>query len=115
MEAGDGRVAKFRLTADAARARVRALAAESASTANLIWTEHIEQQMEKRGIDADAVLRILRNGDIEGEPEEGKRPGDWKVKLTLKMATGRFAGVVTAIIGNGSSLVLITTEWEDRR
>lgn len=108
------KVAKFRLTAALARQRVQALAAETAGTANLIWTDHIHEQMNKRDIDSDAVLRILRNGDIESEPEEGINPGDWKVKLTLKMATGRVAGVVAALTKD-SRLVLITTEWEDHR
>jgi len=85
----------------AARERVQALAAESASTADLVWTDHIQEQMAKRDINSDAVLGILRKGDIEGEPEEGSKPGDWKVKLTLKMGTGRVAGVVAAITRDG--------------
>lgn len=111
---GDGKVAKFRLTAAMARQRVRELAAESAATAALEWTNHIEERMAERDIDADAVLRILRKGDIEGEPEEGAKPGDWKIKITLKMATGRVAGVVAALTQEGR-LVLITAQWEDPR
>src|ERR1700733_11875618 len=111
---GAGKGCSFKLSAEAALKRVRELADESAGTARIVWTNHIKEQMEKRGIDADAVLRILRKGDIEGEPSEGERPGDWKVKLTHKMATGRFAGVAAAITQRGC-LVLITTEWEDRR
>lgn len=104
----------MRLTAQVAKQRVRALATESAATSALVWTEHIQQRMAERGIDSDAVLRILRNGDIEGEPEEGAKPGDWKIKLTLKMATGRTAGVCMALTGRGQ-LILITAEWEDHR
>ena len=111
---GGGNVARFRLTAALARRRVQELAAEAASTANLIWTDHVQQQMAQRGIDSDAVLRILRSGDIESEPQEGNKPGDWKVKVTLKMATGRVAGVVAAITKD-DRLVIITTEWEDHR
>jgi predicted kinase len=114
QETGSRNVAKFKLTATVARQRVRELAAETTDTVKLVWTEHIQEQMEKRGIDSDAVLRILRNGDIEGDPLEGNKPGDWKIKLTLKMATGRVAGVVAAITRDGC-LVLITTEWEDHR
>lgn len=111
---GSGNVAKLRLTAKAALARVRALAAESAGTSSLVWTAHIQQQMAKRDIDSDAVLRILRDGNIESDPEEGNKPGDWKIKLTLKLATGRVAGVVAALT-HRDQLVLITTEWEDHR
>jgi Domain of unknown function (DUF4258) len=107
-------VAKLALTKTVARQRVRELAAERAGTDKLVWSTHIQEQMESRGIDSDAVLRILRNGDIEDDPLQGNKPGDWKVKLTLKMATGRVAGVVAAITQD-NRLVLITAEWEDHR
>lgn len=115
MQGSDGKnVCKFKLTAAAAQQRVRQLADESAHTTALVWTDHIKEQMESRDIDSDAVLRILRKGDIETEPEEGNKPGDWKIKVTHKMATGRVAAVVAAITRDGH-LVLITTEWEDHR
>jgi hypothetical protein len=104
-------VVKLRLTAGAAKQRVRELAQ---TTGNLVWTEHIQQRMAERGIDSDAVLRILRTGDVEEEPEEAKKPGDWKIKLVRMMGTGRVAGVVTVLVQT-SRLVLVTTEWEDRR
>lgn len=107
-------MAKFRLTRAKARERVRELSAESTHTDRLIWTEHIQHRMEKRDIDSDAVLRILRQGDIDEDPCEGEKPGDWKVKLTLKMQTGRVAGVVAAITRD-DRLVLITAEWEDQQ
>lgn len=93
------------------RDRIRELAQDSK---NIIWTHHIQQRMESRGLDADAVLRILRTGDPEGEPEEGMKAGDWKIKLTRKMRTGRIAGVVTAVIQD-RRLILLTAEWEDQR
>jgi hypothetical protein len=104
-------VAQFRLTAAMARKRGRELAAD---TGNLIWTDHMQERMAQRGIDAGAVLRILRHGDVEEDPEEAKKPGDWKIKLTRIMASGRTAGIVTVLIEN-SRLVLVTAEWEDRR
>lgn len=113
-ESPGSKLAKFALTKTVARQRVRDLAAESTYTAKLVWTTHIQEQMESRSIDSDAVLRILRNGDVEDAPLEGNKSGDWKVKLTLKMATGRVAGVVAAITQD-NRLVLITTEWEDHR
>jgi hypothetical protein len=107
-------VAKFTLTRAKAKERVRALSEKSARTAKLIWTEHIQQRMETRGIDSDAVLRILRQGDIDDDPSEGENPGDWKIKLVLKLPTGRVAGVV-AVITRNDCLVLITAEWEDHQ
>jgi hypothetical protein len=112
MEQQSGsKVVKFRLSAAKAQQRVRELAANSG---NLVWTEHIEQRMAERGIDSDAVLRILRTGDVEDEPQKTRKAGDWKFKVVRKMNSGRVAGVVTVIAQN-SRLVLVTTEWEDRR
>jgi hypothetical protein len=111
QESRQRKVVKFRLTAAMAQQRVRELAQRSS---NLVWTDHIKERMSERGIDSDAVLRILRSGDVEEEPQEAKRPGDWKIKLVRAMNTGRAAGVVTVLVEN-SRLVLITAEWEDRR
>ncbi len=94
-----------------AQQRVRELAR---SSGNLVWTDHIKERMSERGIDSDAVLRILRSGDVEDEPQEARKAGDWKIKLVRVMNTGRAAGVVTVLVEN-SRLVLITAEWEDRR
>jgi FAD synthase len=99
-----------RLTAAQARQRMRELVVDSA---NLVWTDHIELRMAERGIDSNAVLQILRTGDVDDEPEESlESPGDWKSKVTRKMPTGRVAGVVVAIT-RLEELVLITAEWED--
>lgn len=111
---GGAKVAKFKLTRKVARDRVRALSAESTRTAKLIWTGHIQKRTKQRGIDSDAVLKILRQGDIDEEPCEGEKPGDWKVKLTFKMPTGRIAGVV-AVITRDDRLALVTAEWEDHQ
>ena len=105
-------MAAFRMTAASAREKIRGFAAESAGTDRLIWTDHIAERMSARGIDSDAVLRILRKGDIEGEPEPGKKSGDWKIEVTLKMATGRVAGIV-CVLTRDNRLVLMTAEWED--
>lgn len=104
-------VVEYRLMAMVAQRRVRELAK---NTSNLVWTDHIKERMEQRGIDSDAVLRILRDGDVEGEPIETNTPGDWKIKMARKMGNGRVAGVVTVLVQN-NRLVLKTAEWEDRR
>ena len=104
-------VVAYRLMAVVARRRVRELAR---NTSNLVWTDHIKERMEERGIDSEAVLRVLRDGDVEEEPTETNTPGDWKVKMVRKMGNGRVAGVVTVLVQN-NRLVLKTAEWEDRR
>jgi FAD synthase len=104
-------VVAYRLTAGVAQKRVRELALD---TSNLVWTSHIEERMEARGIDTDAVLRILREGDVEEEPCAGEKQGDWKIKVVRKMGNGRTAGVVTVLV-DCTRLILITAQWEDRR
>jgi hypothetical protein len=104
-------VVKYRLTAGVAQRRVRELAKD---TGNVVWTDHIKERMDERGLDSDAVLRILRGGDVEEEPTEADKPGDWKIKMVRRMATGRFAGVAT-VLTQDNRLVLTTAEWEDRR
>jgi hypothetical protein len=105
------KVVTHRLLAVQAQRRVRELAQD---TSNIVWTNHISERMEARGIDADAVLRILRDGDCEEPPVEAEVVGDWKLKMVRKLATGRFAGVALALTQD-DRLVLITAEWEDRR
>ena len=112
MEDGrDSRPSNVQLSVESARERVRELAKDSA---NLVWTNHICERMAERGIDSGAVLRILRQGDIDSLPEAQSKPGEWKVKLTRMMPTGRVAAVVTVIVRD-RRLILVTTEWEDRR
>jgi hypothetical protein len=110
-ESSPTKVSKLRLTARGAQARVHEISQDSG---NLIWTTHISEQMEARGIDADAVLRILRRGEVDDDPVEGTNSGEWKLKITHKLTGGRVAGVVTVIVAD-KKLILITAEWEDFR
>jgi hypothetical protein len=106
-----GSVAAWRLTVGIARKRVRELASDSR---RLVWTDHIQQRMVERGFSTLDVLRVLRDGDIEDDPVRARIPGDWRVKLVLRLERGRTAGVVT-VIASGGVLILVTAEWEDRR
>lgn len=105
------KVAKLRLTPARAIARVRQLAAD---TANLQWSRHVLEQMAARGIDDGDVLKVLRGGEVEEDPVEGKIEGEWKIKLTRRLSNGRVAGVVTVLLVTGK-LRLVTAEWEDHR
>jgi len=99
----------MRLTASAAQREVRRL---SVTTANIVWTDHVNEQMEERGIDADDVLKILRGGYVDEEPEPGKGPLDWKVRVNLKLKDRRVAVVVT-VIQDSTRLILVTAFWRD--
>lgn len=68
--------------------------------------------MEERGIDALTAERVLRRGEIKGDPEPGKRGGEWKVKVVGRVTRTRDVGVVTIVIGT-RSLRVATVEWED--
>lgn len=104
--------AKAGLTAAEARRLIRELAED---TGTIVWTKHIEDRMAERGIDSDAVLGILKNGDVEEEPSpDNEDPRDWHVKIVRKMRTGRTAGVAL-VIENARRLILKTTQWEDGR
>lgn len=104
-------VVRYRLTREVALRRVRDIAQNSE---NLRWSGHIRQRMMERGIDTDAVLRVLRQGYIDSDPIEGSGANEWKIKLTRRMPNGRVAGVVTILIQD-NFLRLVTAEWEDVR
>lgn len=103
------KVVQFRLTREVALRRVRELAQDSQK---LRWSNHIRERMIQRGIDSDAVLRVLRTGYISEDPIEGRAQGEWKLKVVRKMTSGRVAGVVTILVRD-DHLRLVTAEWED--
>jgi hypothetical protein len=102
------KVAPLRFTAAKARQRINALAERSS---NLIWTNHVRDQMLSRGITTTDVLRVLRTGYVDEDPTETER-GEWKCKITKSIRGGRDVGVVT-VIWQAARLILITAEWED--
>ena len=111
MRKGDvkSKVVSLRLTASKAQAIVRALAAQ---TNNIIWTRHIRDRMEERGIDSTDVMNILKKGTVEDAPTGGSKPGELKVKVT-RLTGGREAGVVAVLVSEKTKIKLVTTEWED--
>jgi hypothetical protein len=100
---------KVRLTVAKAQKEVRRLAAVSA---NVIWTNHAYEQMERRGIDADDVLKVLRGGYVDEEPEPGNGPLDWKARINLRLKDRREVVVVTVIQDN-KRLIVVTAFWRD--
>jgi Domain of unknown function (DUF4258) len=100
---------KVRLTVAKSQKEVRRLASVSA---NIIWTDHVYEQMEQRGIDADDVLKVLRGGYVDEEPAPGNGPLDWKVRMKLRLKDRREVVVVTVIQDN-ARLILVTAFWRD--
>lgn len=101
-------VTRFRLTAARAQEMVRERAEDSD---NIVWSTHALERMEQRGIYDVDVIRILRRGWVDADPEPTDR-GEWKCKVTLNLKRGRTAGVVTIVMMNGA-LFVKTVEWED--
>jgi hypothetical protein len=99
----------MQLSAEAAQREVRRLAVTSS---NLVWTDHIYEQMAERGIDADDVLSVLRGGYVDVDPVQGKKPNDWKAEVSLKLKDRRVAVVVT-VIEDDRRLILVTAFWRD--
>lgn len=91
-------------------ALIRQIAADSSC---VIWTKHVRERMEQRGIDAVDVLHILKSGTVEGVPEDGANAGELKVKLIKRLSSGREAGVVVVLVSEHTRIKLVTTEWED--
>lgn len=101
-------VARLRLSASRAQEIIqeRALDAD-----NIVWSVHALERMDERGIYDIDVLRILRKGFVDDDPEQTDL-GEWKCKVTLNIKRGRTAGVVTIIMSRGE-LYVKTVEWED--
>ncbi|RAP42003.1 hypothetical protein BYZ73_06500 [Rhodovulum viride] len=93
------------------REKVRFLAADSA---NVTITCHAEERMVQRDITSTMMFKVLRSGMLSGEVQNGKRVGDWVVKVTGSVPGKRDVGVVTAVLAR-DRLVIITVQWEDMR
>ena len=83
----------------------------AADSSNVIIGDHAHQRMCERGISDIDVYRILREGEVEGEPTKTEQ-GEWKVKVCKRLKGNRDAGVVTIILHN-NGLFVKTVEWED--
>jgi hypothetical protein len=81
-------------------------------TANISWSVHALERMAERDIRDHVVIDVLRHGEIKGDVEAGKNPGEWKVKLTREAKGRREAGVVVLVVRN-ARLFVKTAEWED--
>lgn len=87
---------------------------EAANAAGgVTFGNHARERMLERGIDDVDALRVLRSGELKGEPEPAE-PGEWKCKLTMTIKGAREIGVVVIIL-RSKRLFVKTVEWEDVR
>lgn len=99
----------LRVLSSSLLSKIRRLATHSK---NIRWSAHAQGRMEQRGIFATDALRILRSGELKGDPELTER-GELKCKLVRQLRGGRVAGVVVVMLRN-DHLFVKTVEWEDR-
>lgn len=102
------RVVAFNLPVQTAEELIRKRAK---ITANVILGTHAKERSAERGITKEDVLRVLRTGWMNGEPERTDR-GEWKCKMVRRIVGNRQAGVVTVIL-HEEKLFVKTVEWED--
>jgi hypothetical protein len=98
----------LRLTAAAATRAIRERAQDSA---NVVLTFHAQDRMQERDVSAAEVFRILREGQVFGDPVR-EAGGDWKAEIEKRLPGRRDAAVVT-VIRAGGSLVVVTVMWRD--
>ena len=103
-------VTPFQMRASSAVRLIRKLAANSV---NLRFTDHALQRMAERDITDLDILRVLRQGTIEGDPVKVEAK-EWQCKIVMRLKGNRDAGVVTIIV-NEEFLRIRTVEWEDAR
>lgn len=100
-------VAQMRLTPSVAQSRIRKIAENSE---NVILGNHARDRMIEREILDVEVFRVIRNGDVKGQPELTDFK-EWKCKVVLKIRGGRTAGVIIVLLHSGK-LFVKTVEWE---
>jgi hypothetical protein len=100
---------RFRPTPKYAIEIVQRLARESR---NVAWSTHALARMLERDITDEIALDVLRNGHLMGDIDQGRNPGEWKVKVGKQIKGRRQVGVVVLIIRE-SRLLVKTVEWED--
>lgn len=103
-------VAQFKPKPHQLQAQVRKIAVDSGQVS---WSDHALDRMEERDITTLDALRVLRTGDIIGDIEPGKSPGEWKCKMVARKKGSRAMGVATVVLRSGRLLVK-TVEWEDK-
>lgn len=83
---------------------VRHLASDSG---NVIVADHARERMALRDIALDEVLRVLRRGKCDEDPQPG-HGSDWRARVVGK-ATGREIVVVAAV--SAQRKLVVVTVW----
>ena len=100
-----------KLRSDEAEAIIRHRASPD-TTGNVVFTNHTWQRVSEREIPTDAVYKILRTGWVSEGPFQNEN-GEWQVTVAKPLKGNRNAGVVTVIVDDDKTLVVLTVEWMD--
>ena len=82
---------------------------EAATTSNLFFTYHVQQQMRQRRITQACVLDTLRRGSIKRTPEPNSSKGSVECRMEL-FSTGHKIGVIVAV-SDEPGLVVVTAMY----
>lgn len=83
---------------------------ESENTTNVVFTDHIRQQMRKRKITDACVLATLRKGSIRRTPEPNLMYGTLECRMEY-FCTGQTVGVIVAVSDTDPDLILVTAMY----
>lgn len=83
---------------------VRDLAGDSG---NVVVTDHARRRMDVRDITLDEVLRILRCGTCDEEPQP-RHGSDWRARM-IGAATGR--EIVVVVAATAQRRLVVVTAW----
>ena len=78
------------------------------SSGSVVVVRHAQERMTLRDIALDEVLRVLRCGMCQEDPQPG-HGSDWRAKM-VGAATGREI-VVVAAVSSADELVVVVTVW----
>ncbi len=99
---------RWKLTPEMATREIHERARNSA---NVLLTQHAQEQMVERDIIAPEVYRILREGTVHEQPV--LQGDEWKAIVELRMPGGRDAATVT-VLAAGTRLRVVTVMWRPR-
>lgn len=87
----------------------------AAVSERVFFSNHARERMEEREITDIEVIRVLKFGEIAGQPWREEKSEDMACKVVMRQAGGRILGVVTIVVTLTERLLIKTVEWEDLR
>lgn len=85
-------------------------------TDRVVITNHASERSDDRSqveaIDTPMIYRILQTGHVLGDPIRNEK-GHWQAIMATRMPGGIDACVVTVIIRDDRTLIVLTVMWKD--